>query len=315
MVSTRSKSRPSASRRTRSQTAGAPPVLQSTPTKRTKRTSKTTSSGQRGQRANATPVVTQQRPAAMNSPPRMNGAGPSNPSPVSTRRGRRPLFGSGIPPRPPQQMAVARAVQSHAAAAAARPRPVTSQNNARASNQNLPPTAPLSRANGNTSNGSVENVGRARSGRNNGTRRSLKKQKALLKLKDAKIRAKRAEVRAREERKRLEKAKKRAAQGGFWKKVGGVAVGALTFAGGAAARACAMNPKECKLGYLQARGAYEVRAAQNRAMRALEPVYSPPTTLTPNLKPMGIHNGHSLMTKFRRNRRGYLGNPPPPRFP
>jgi hypothetical protein len=93
-------------------------------------------------------------------------------------------------------------------------------------------------------------------------------------------------------------------------------VGALTFAGGAAAKACAMNPKECKLAYLQGRGAYEVQAAQNRTMRALEPVYRPPTTLlTPNLKPMGIHNGHSLMTKFTRNRLGYLGNPPPPRFP
>lgn len=316
MVSTRSKLQPSASRRTRSQTAGAPPALESTPTKR-----KSTSSGKnRSPQRRQTPLPRQQQGTLNRSPmtplrPGWNGAGPSNTGTIPKTRSP-----PGTPPRPLSQTAVAREVQSYAAAT--RARPATSQNNARAGHRNLPPTAPLLRANGNMSNGSVENnIGRTRSGRNNGTRRNLKKQKTLLKLKDMKIRAKQAEFRAQQERKRLKKAKKRAEQGGFWKKVGGAALGALAIAGGAATRVgsfamnrCAMNPKECKLAYIQGRGRWAVREAQNRTTRALEPVYKPPTTRTPNLKPMIINNGHSLITKFRRNRRGYLGNPPP-RFP
>lgn len=310
MVSTRSKLTPSASRRTRSQTAGAPPALESTPTKRKSTSSGKNRSPQRGQ----TPMPRQQPGAPNRSPmtplrPGWNGAGPSHTGTIPKTRNP-----PGKPPRPPARNRTSNAGLRNGAG------PSSSQNNARADNRNLPPTAPLSRANGNTSNGSVENIGRTR----NVTVRNLKKQRALLKLKGMKmkIRAQRAEFRAQQERKRLEKAKKRARdQGGFWKKVGGAALGALALAGGAATRAgsfamttCAMNPKACELGYLQGRGAWEVRARQNRTRRALEPVYIPATVQTKNRTPMFINNGHSLITKFRRNRRGYVGNPPP-RFP
>lgn len=142
MVSTRSKLKPSASRRTRSKTAGAPPALESTtPTKRKSTSSGKNKSPQRGQ----TPLPRQQPGAPNRSPmtplrPGSNGAGPSHTGTIPKTRNP-----PGTRPRPLSQTAVAREVQSYAAAT--RARPATSQNNARAGNRNLPPTAPLSRAN------------------------------------------------------------------------------------------------------------------------------------------------------------------------